>query len=130
LNSTLYPTLEEALYLYGLLIEKFGGQYGVRDRGLLESALARPKSGYYDSLSLQAAALLHSLTLNHCFLDGNKRLAFALTATFLKMNAYDLKVDAVEAERYIITEIIEKKVDAETIAAWLEKYLVEIKGRK
>ena len=46
----------------------------------------RPRSGYYKSLSEQAAALLQSLCQNHAFIDGNKRVAFALTAIFLRMN--------------------------------------------
>ncbi len=58
----------------------------VRGVGLLESALARPRSEYYSSLSEQAAAMLQSLALNHCFIDGNKRVAFALTAIFLRMS--------------------------------------------
>lgn len=123
MKTTIFPTLEEALYLHQVLIDKFGGQHGVRDRGLLESALARPKSGYYQTLSLQAAALLHSLTLNHCFVDGNKRLAFALTTTFLKMNGYTFVVSAEEAERFIINDIIKSKLDATAIAAWIEGHL-------
>ena len=86
-----YPTLEETLYPHRILIDQFGGELGVRDLGLLESALLRPKSGYFETLSLQAAALLHSLLLNRCFLEGNKRIAFALTATFLRLNGYALK---------------------------------------
>jgi death-on-curing protein len=130
LNTTFFPTLEEALYLHQILIDSFGGQHGVRDKGLLESALARPKSGYYEALSLQAAALLHSLTLNHCFLDGNKRLAFALTATFLKMNGFALKVNADEAEEFIINQIIKNKEDATSIATWIEGHLEKTKKPK
>jgi len=84
MEEILYPTLEEAVHLHGRLLERFGGRPGVRDLGLLESALARPRSGYYRSLSEQAAALLQSLVLNHCFVDGNKRMAFALAMTFLR----------------------------------------------
>jgi death-on-curing protein len=117
---TLYPTLEETLELHLRLIERFGGKPGVRDLGLLQSALGRPKSGYYNSLSLQAAALLQSLSLNHSFIDGNKRVAFALTAIFLIMNGQRLKVSADSGESFLIEKIIKDKVDLEVIAEWLE----------
>lgn len=122
----LYPTFEETLYLHRLLIDKFGGQHGVRDLGLLESALLRPRSGYYETLSLQAAALFHSLLLNHCFLDGNKRIAFALTATFLRLNGYALKVKEIEAEDLIVKDIIEQKASAHDIATWIEDRLEKL----
>ena len=95
----------------------------MRDKGLLESALARPKSGYYETLSLQAAALLHSLTLNHCFIDGNKRLAFALTAAFLKLNGYSIAVSAKKAEDFIINDIIINRAETTSIAIWIEEHI-------
>ena len=94
MKLTLFPTLEEAIYLHEALIKRFGGNPGVRDLGLLESAILRPQSGYYATLSLQAAALMQSLAQNHAFIDGNKRVAFALTAVFFRMNGYKLKVKA------------------------------------
>jgi death-on-curing protein len=118
----LYPTLEETLELHVRLIERFGGKPGVRDLGLLQSALGRPKSGYYNSLSLQAAALMQSLALNHSFIDGNKRVAFALTAIFLIMNGQRLKVSADNGESFLINKVIEEKVDLQVIAEWLEHH--------
>jgi len=126
MNRTVFPTLEETLYLHTRLIEEFGGESGVRDLGLLESALARPRSGYYQSLSLQAAALMQSLASNHAFVDGNKRMAFALTAIFFQLNNYILRVDAKEAERFIVKDIIAAHAEVTLIAAWLEKYVSEI----
>ncbi len=120
-SRTVYPTLEEALHLHRRLIEVFGGAGGIRDPGLLDSALARPRSGYYESLSLQAAALMQSLAGNHAFVDGNKRMAFALTAVFLHTNGYRLDVTADEAERFLIDEVIVNRADLEEIAAWLER---------
>ncbi len=120
MEPTLYPTLEEALFLHGRLLERFGGAPGPRDLGLLDSALARPRSGYYRSLSEQAAALLQSLALNHCFVDGNKRMAFALAAVFLRMNGTSLRVDAEAGERFLIDEVIVAKADLAVITAWLE----------
>lgn len=123
MKPVLYPTLTETLELHTRLIERFGGSGGVRDMGLLESALMRPQTGYYSSLSLQASALLQSLTPNHAFLDGNKRVAFALTAIFLRMNGYRLKVDADNGESFLINRVIKNKADIDEIASWLEKHM-------
>lgn len=123
MKAVLFPTLAETLELHTRLIERFGGKGGVRDMGLLESALMRPQTGYYNSLSLQAAALLQSLSQNHAFVDGNKRVAFATTAIFLRMNGYRLKVDADNGESFLIEQVITKKVDIEKIASWLEKHM-------
>ena len=122
-KRTVYPTLEEARYLHDRLIDRFGGSPGVRDLGLLESALARPRSGYYKSLSLQSAALMQSLCQNHAFVDGNKRVAFALTVVFLHLNGYRLVVGAAAAERFLIDRVIVAKAELEQIAAWIEKHL-------
>ena len=122
--ETIYPTLDEAIYLHERLIETFGGLPGVRDMGLLESALFRPRSGYYASLSLQAAALMQSLAQNHAFVDGNKRMAFALTAVFLRVNGYKLVVTADQGESFLIEKVIRKKIELQPMADWIEKYLV------
>ena len=93
--------------------------------GQLESALIRPQTGYYETLSLQAAALLQSLCQNHCFVDGNKRVAFACTAIFLRMNGYRLSVDADEGESFLVDQVIQQRTDIDNIAAWLETFMVE-----
>lgn len=95
----------------------------MRDAGLLESALMRSQTGYYKTLSLQGAALLQSLAQNYPFIDGNKRVAFATTAIFLRMNGFRLKVDADNGESFLIKQVIENKVEIDEIAAWLEKYM-------
>lgn len=127
MKAVLYLTLQETLELHEQLIQRFGGSVGVRDMGLLESALLRPQTGYYDTLSLQAAALLQSLIQNHCFIDGNKRVAFAATAIFLRMNGYRLKVEAVSGEVFLIGEVIQNKAPIEDIATWLEAQMSEVK---
>jgi len=123
-RSTLYLTLEETVDLHRQLIDRFGGAMGVRDLGLLESALARPRSGYYASISEQAGALMQSLAGNHAFIDGNKRVAFAATAVFVRMNGYILAVGAAEAERFLVDDVITGHAEMAAIAAWLEKFLV------
>ena len=72
---TYYPLIDDVLLVHRTLIERFGGSYGLRDRGALESALARPQTGYYRDLIEEAAALWESLSQNHPFVDGNKRVA-------------------------------------------------------
>lgn len=128
MKSVIYLSLVEALELHSQLIKRFGGKGGVRDLGLLESALMRPQTGYYDTLTLQAAALLQSLTQNHAFIDGNKRVAFAATAIFLRMNNYKIKVNAIEGERFIIEVVINKRADIEVVARWLEKHIDAVKN--
>ncbi len=120
IQVVLFPTLQETLELHKQLIHQFGGSAGVRDMGLLESALTRPQTGYYDTLSMQAAALLQSLCQNHCFVDGNKPVAFACTAIFLRMNGYRLSVKPDDGESFLIDHIIHRKIAIEDIATWLE----------
>ena len=123
MKVTLYPTLAETLELHDRLIKRFGGTEGVRDKGLLESALMRPQTGYYSSLSLEAAALLQSLNQNHPFVDGNKRVAFAATAIFLRMNGFRLRVDPDNGESFLISRVIQGKAEIEEIAEWLESHM-------
>jgi death-on-curing protein len=128
-KSTIYLTLEEALELHHRLIERFGGAPGVRDLGLLESALARPRSGYYAGLAQQAAALLQSLVMNHAFVDGNKRIAIALASVFLEVNGQLLQVDTQEGETFMIDTVIKGRAELEAIATWLAAHLTPVPGR-
>ena len=125
-QPVLYLTLQETLELHEQLILRFGGPTGVRDMGLLESALIRPQTGYYETLSMQAAALLQSLCQNHCFVDGNKRVAFAATAIFLRMNGYRLSVKADDGETFLVNQVIQKKIAIEDIATWLESRMKRV----
>ena len=129
-RDTLFLTLEELLDLHVQLVERFGGSGGVRDPGLLESALARPRSGYYASLSEQAAALMQSLAGNHAFVDGNERVAFAATAVFLRMNGYALVVGADLAERFLVEDVIVARADVPKIAESLERFMVDRTRRR
>jgi death on curing protein len=81
-----YLTLIEVLEIHKMLIDEHGGIHGLRDAGALEAALFRPQSHYYDDLIAEASALFESLAINHPFLDGNKRIAFAATDIFLRIN--------------------------------------------
>jgi death on curing protein len=124
--TTKYPTLEEALELHRALIERFGGSDGVRDLGVLESALFRPQTGYYDALSMEAAALMQSLAMNHPFVDGNKRVAFALTAIFLRINGYRVVATADDAEQFLIERVIRQHAPLDEIERWLADHMTKV----
>jgi death on curing protein len=85
------------LSIHARQIERFGGTPGVRDEGLLESALAQPQATFggqflHPTISEQAAAYLYHIAMNHPFIDGNKRTAFAVTDTFLRLNGCALNL--------------------------------------
>ncbi|MGB0560474.1 MAG: type II toxin-antitoxin system death-on-curing family toxin [Spirulinaceae cyanobacterium] len=102
-----FLTLEEVLALHDRQIERLGGTMGIRDRGLLESALAQPQTTFggqllHPTLPEQAAAYLYHLALNHPFIDGNKRTAFAVMDTFLRLNGYQLALSDTEAYELVL----------------------------
>lgn len=88
-----YLTLVEVLDMHEDLIRRYGGSSGVRDIGLIEAALFRPQTGHYRDLIQEASALWESLSQNHPFIDGNKRVAFAATSTFLRLNGVFMTAD-------------------------------------
>jgi death-on-curing protein len=95
-------TVIEVLSIHDDQIDRYGGSGGVRDPGLLEAALFRPQTGYYRDLIEEAAALWESLGQHHPFVDGNKRIAFAVTYTFLAINGTRITADADATYRFII----------------------------
>jgi len=99
---TIYPTVEDVIAAHALLIAKFGGSLGIRDRGALESAVARPQTGYYQDTIEEAAALWESLSQNHPFIDGNKRVAITTAAAFLRVNGYLIQFDEMVAYQFLI----------------------------
>ena len=86
MSERTYLTIAEVLTIHQRQIDEYGGAHGIRDSQLLESAVFRPQTGYYNSAAEEAAALMESLANNHPFLDGNKRVAFAAEQTFLLIN--------------------------------------------
>ena len=117
--------LEKALVLaiHDRQLAEHGGSAGVRDEGLLESALARPQQlhAYGDpapDLADLAAALAHGLARNHPFVDGNKRTAHVAYRTFLALNGTEL--DATDGEKYLtMLALAEGKLSERDFAAWL-----------
>ena len=118
-----FPTIEEVIEFHDALIREFGGATGIRDVGALASAIMRPQMGYYDTLVEEAAALLESLTLNHPFVDGNERLAFAATEAFLSMNVYLLDCDSDEAYAFFMQLFETNSLRLSALATWIEEHL-------
>ena len=115
----IYPTVAEAIEIHQLLIEEFGGLAGIRDQALLESAIFRLQSGYYNDLFEQAAALMESLSNNQAFLDGNKRVSFVLTDVMLRANGYFLEVDPLKGCKFINDAIAKKEFRFSQIRDWI-----------
>ena len=107
--------------MHDALIDAFGGASGIRDEGALASALMRPQLGYYDSLIQEAAALMESLANNHPFVDGNKRVAFFVTDTFLRMNGHFIDCDNDEAYAFFIRLFETSSFRFAELERWLEE---------
>jgi death-on-curing protein len=118
---TVYLTIDEIIMIHEILIQRFGGSSGLRDRGILESAIFRPQSGYYKDVIEQAAALFESLAVNHPFVDGNKRIAFAAMDTFLRINGYSLSTNSKDAYENIMEMFDLNKLNFETTEKWLRR---------
>jgi death-on-curing protein len=119
---TLYPSLDEVLAAHARLLVLFGGAQGIRDRGALEAALARPQIGYYRDVIEQAAALLESLSENHPFIDGNKRTAIAVTAAFLRVNGFRLEFDDLAAYQFLIRLYETNQFRFDRLEPWLRQH--------
>jgi death-on-curing protein len=117
---TEYVTTADALFFHRHLIERYGGASGIRDVGALESALHRPQTGYYDTIIHEAAALLESLVQNHPFVDGNKRVAFAVVDVFLRINGHSITADSNALYNYIMKLLDERSFDMEHLVPWLQ----------
>ncbi len=107
------------MLMHGVLIHQFGGSPGIRDEGALEAALYRPKSGYYSDVIGEAAALFESIAINHPFIDGNKRIAFAVMDTFLRLNGFHIRATPKELHLKIIAMFEKGEIKFNFIEAWL-----------
>ena len=114
-----FPNIDEVVDIHDDLLVRFGGEPGLRDLGALESALMRPQIGYYDGIIAEAAALMESLAMNHPFVDGNKRVAFFVTDTFLRMNGQYIACDNREAYDYFMGLFDTNTFRFAELAAWL-----------
>jgi death-on-curing protein len=123
-------TLDEVLAIHKGLVERFGGLEGVRDLGLLESALYRPRTGYYKDLAEMAAALFESLLMNHAFVDGNKRIAFFATDIFLRLNGWKLRVEPKSAHEFLIGLLEGNECDFGHLLPWIRSSIVRAPARR
>ena len=118
-----FPTVEEALHMHEALIDTFGGLHGLRDFGALDSAILRPQMGYYDGLIEEAAAMMESLSNNHPFLDGNKRVAFYVTDDFLRLNGHYIDCDGEEAYGFFIGLYEAHSFRFANLIPWLKEHV-------
>ena len=122
-DAVKFLSLDEVLAIHERLIERFGGDHGIRDHGLLESALFRPQTGYYAHLEEMAAAMFESLLVNHAFIDGNKRVAFFASDIFLRLNGWKLVVTADEGEEFIVGMLEANDCSFEKIRIWIQRHI-------
>ena len=120
-------SLQECNALHAVVLERFGGLEGVREDGLLESALQRPKNLFsYDGSDLfsMAAAYATGIMKNHPFIDGNKRTGFMCAALFLETNGLRFQATEEEvAERTLA--LAASAIDETEYAAWLKRVCVD-----
>jgi death-on-curing protein len=122
---TCYLSLVQVVELQRTLLAAFGGLAGIRDRGSLEASIARPAMTFggedlYADLAAKAAALLHSLVLNHPFLDGNKRAGAAAAELMLELNGLGLAASDQEFEHVTIATA-RGEMSAEALAIWFRQ---------
>lgn len=124
--DTNFLTLEQLVIIHDDQIERYGGFHGIRDLGLLESALLRPQTTFggqdlYITIFDKAASLFHSLLMNHAFVDGNKRTAIAAAIIFLDLNGYTLTVSQDKLIQAVLN-LENKKITIKQITSWLKKH--------
>ena len=117
-----YLTVADVLGMHTILMQRYGGAGGVRDPGALEAALFRPQTGYYSDIIAEAAALLESLAINHPFVDGNKRIAFAATDVFLRINGWCLKRQAMVIHTEMLDMLEAGTFDIAHLEPWLREF--------
>ena len=122
-----FLTYEDVLLIHDDQIESFGGTTGLRDKGLLKSALAHPQASFggellHPTIADQAAAYLYHIAMNHPFIDGNKRTAFAVMDTFLRANSYRLTISDDEAYNLIL-QVVQGELSKTELARALSNVL-------
>lgn len=122
--KTIYLTLEQVIVIHDRQIELFGGIHGISRFELLESAIMRPQATFsgkdlYPTVFLKAAAMMHSIVMNHAFVDGNKRTGTVSGLVFLELNGFRLDADhdvLIDA----VLKVESKKWNIEKLANWLK----------
>lgn len=124
-----YLTAGQILFIHSRLIDVTGGSHGIRDIGLLQSAVSRPKATFggkdlYPDIFHKAAAFMESLIKNHPFIDGNKRTAITSAGIFLQINGYHLETAQRELELFTLS-VVTSKTSLEDAVKWFNKYSSE-----
>ena len=127
---TRYLAIDEVMVIHEKMIEEFGGRAPIHDFTLLHSAVERPRATFsgrdlYSTIFEKAAALIHSLILNHPFDDGNKRTAITSCAAFLAFNGWHLNLPKEESIQFTL-DIDSHKLSYEGIVAWLKDHSEQI----
>jgi len=118
-------TIDTAISIHKIAFDEFGGSDGIRDRSLLESALARPYQTFdgidlYPTTYIKAAAILESILINHPFIDGNKRTAYLLMNVILEESNITIHGSQEEMYKFVI-HFITDRPSLEAIATWIEQ---------
>ena len=122
-----FISISLAITIHQEQIDSIGGTPGIRDKGLLDSALAQPQATFgsdllHPTIQEQAAAYLFHLAMNHAFVDGNKRTAFAVMVTFIDMNGYTLNLSQEEAYNLVIG-VVQREITKEELSILLKVHL-------
>lgn len=125
-----YLQIEHLLKMHSFVIDETGGLHGIRDRGRLESVIARPAQvvfgrELYNTVFAKAAVYAHDIIFDHPFLDGNKRTGMTAAFVFLEDNGYGATAKAGEIETFAL-DVVTKKFDIPTIAVWLKKHTKKV----
>lgn len=117
-----YLTVADVLGMHTILMQRYGGAPGVRDPGALDAALYRPQTGYYEDIVAEAAALLESLAINHPFVDGNKRIAYAAADVFLRIHGWRLKREPMKIHAEMIQMFETGTFNIAQLEPWLRSF--------
>ena len=117
-----FPTVADVLGMHTALMQRYGGAPGVRDPGALEAALFRPQTGYYENIVSEAAALMESLAINHPFVDGNKRIAFAAADVFFRVNGWRLQRPPMQIYAEMMRMFETGTFDIAHLEPWLREF--------
>ncbi len=126
----IYLTTAEVIHLHSLVIQQSGGGPGIRDHGLIDSAVYQPQASFggYElnpTLEEKAAVLGYSLAMNHGFVDGNKRIAHAAMETFLVLNGYQVDAPVDEQER-VFLDLAAGKLSRVDFTNWVRTHIIAI----
>lgn len=121
MSEPLWIGIDEVIEIHALQLERFGGAAGLRDRGVLESALDRPRNKWaYEGAGLAelGAAYAYGLAMGHAFVDGNKRISFLTMVTFLTLNGLTFHADPDEAT-VVMLGLAAGEFDEATLVTWI-----------